>query len=44
MREQMMPLGEAISRMTVSPILGRMLILGTLFEATQEARDITSLK
>jgi len=32
-----MPLGEAISRMTLSPILGRMLILGSLFGATNDA-------
>lgn len=31
MRERMMPLGEALSRMTVSPKLGRMLIMGTIF-------------
>eukprot|EP00928_Gymnodinium_smaydae_P070036 TRINITY_DN5397_c0_g3_i2.p1 TRINITY_DN5397_c0_g3~~TRINITY_DN5397_c0_g3_i2.p1 ORF type:complete len:1567 (+),score=348.17 TRINITY_DN5397_c0_g3_i2:195-4895(+) len=37
LREQMMPLGEALSRMTLSPTLGRMLILGSLFGATEEA-------
>lgn len=37
MREQMMPLGDALSRMTLSPTLGRMLMLGALFGVAQEA-------
>eukprot|EP00927_Polykrikos_kofoidii_P030476 TRINITY_DN26197_c0_g1_i1.p1 TRINITY_DN26197_c0_g1~~TRINITY_DN26197_c0_g1_i1.p1 ORF type:complete len:1030 (-),score=253.06 TRINITY_DN26197_c0_g1_i1:76-2829(-) len=43
LREQMMPLGEALSRMTVSPTLGRMLLLGTLFGVTQEACLLASV-
>jgi len=37
LREQMMPLGEALSRMSLSPTLGRMLIMGTLFGITDAA-------
>ena len=31
LRERMLPLGETLSRMPLSPCLGRMLILGVLF-------------
>lgn len=37
MREIMMPLGEALSRMTLSPKLARMLILGALFGVSKDA-------
>lgn len=37
LRERMLPLGETLSRMPLSPCLGRMLILGVLFQCVDTA-------
>merc|ERR550532_1794497 len=37
MRERMLPLGETLSKMPLSPCLGRMLILGVLFQCVDTA-------
>merc|ERR1719188_928562 len=37
LQERMLPLGETLSRMPLSPCLGRMLILGVLFQCVDTA-------
>merc|ERR1719188_791241 len=37
LQERMLPLGETLSRMPLSPCLGRMLILGTLLQCVDTA-------
>ncbi|CAK0882406.1 unnamed protein product [Prorocentrum cordatum] len=37
LRERMLPLGETLSRMPLSPFLGRMLIMGVLFQCVDTA-------